>query len=215
MADVADLLPPNAGALEKALARAAGARLADVPAGIDRLWNPATCPSSLLPWLAWGLSIDIWEAGWSEADKRVAVADAIEFQRHKGTPASLRIVLDRFDPLIGIVEWFEDRATMAPHNFRLELPLLADSAVIYDDRTVAQILRDIAQVKPVRAHMTAVYRLRTEANAWLVSAAAVAGLARVDETVDAASALDPVWDSYLQTEDGEPLLSPAGDYLEH
>lgn len=208
------LLPSGSTQLQKAIEQVA-ADLLDLPVPLRALWSPQHCPISHLPWLAWGLSIDIWDAAWSEPVKRAAVADAIAFQRRKGTPASLRTVLDRFDPLIAIVEWFQDRGTMEPHTFRLELPMLADSAVVYDDRTVAQILRDIVQVKPVRAHVTAVYRLRAEAHAWLVSAAAVAGLARVEETVDAASALDPVWDSYLQTEDGEPLLSPAGDYLEH
>ena len=101
---------------------------------------------------------------------------AMESFRRKGTPASLRTVLDRFDPLIGIVEWFEDRDTLAPYHFRLELPLLTQSDVYYDENLVTQILRDIAQVKPVRAHMLAVFRLRAQAQAWMMSAAQTGGL---------------------------------------
>ncbi|MGE4323557.1 MAG: phage tail protein I [Sphingobium sp.] len=210
----ADLLPPNATPLERALSLAPAASLADVPVQIDRLWNPATCPAPLLPWLAWGLSIDIWDSAWTEAEKRAAIADAILFQRRKGTPASLRTVLDRFDPLIRIVEWFEDRGTLDPFHFRLELPLLAESAVVYDEQLVARILRDIAQVKPVRAQMLAVFRLRAEARGWLVSAAQAGGLVRLETDTDADSALDPVWHSYLQTRDGEPMLTRAAAFLE-
>jgi phage tail P2-like protein len=210
----AHLLPPNATPLEKALSLAPAASLEQVPVAIDQLWNPATCPAMLLPWLAWGLSIDLWDSAWTEAQKRAAIADAILFQRRKGTPASLRVVLDRFDPLISIVEWFEDRGTLDPYHFRLELPLLAESDVVYDENLVARILRDIAQVKPVRAQMQAVFRVRAEARAWLVSAAQAGGLTRLDSHADQDSALEPVWDTYLQTRDGEPILTLAGAFLE-
>ena len=213
MADPATLLPPNAAPLERALSLASAVSLADVPVTIDRLWNPATCPVALLPWLAWGLSIDIWDSAWTEAEKRAAVADAIQFQRRKGTPASLRTVLDRFDPLIAIVEWFEDRDTLDPYTFRMELPLLADSAVAYDENLVARILRDIAQVKPVRAHMLAVFKLRAQAQVALIAAANLAGLSRVTASADVTTATDPAWNNYLQTENGEPIIDGAGAWL--
>lgn len=210
----AHLLPPNATALEKALSLTGGARLATVPVAVDQLWNPATCPTELLPWLAWGLSIDVWDSDWDEATKRAAIADAIEFQRRKGTPASLRTVLGRIDPAIRVVEWFDDRDVMPPYHFRLELPLAADSDVTYDETTVARILAYIGQVKPVRAQMSAVHRLVGQASAWLLTVGRVVGLDRIDVESDTASALDPVWDSYLQTETGEPILDEAGAFLE-
>lgn len=209
------ILPPNSTKLESTVDRMIAARLADVPVAIGTLWDPATCPVALLPWLAWGLSLDLWKADWTEAQKRAAVADAIRFQQRKGTPASLRDVLDRFDPMIGLVEWFQDRDIMAPYTFRLELPLLADSDVVYSDDLVEEILRDIAQVKPVRAHFTAIYRLVAQARAWLLSAAAVAGQARQMAIADQHEATLPIWDTYLQTEDGEPLLDESARYLEH
>lgn len=207
------ILPPRSTALQKAMEQVA-ADLLDLPVPLRALWSPHECPIEQLPWLAWGLSVDIWDANWSEAVKRAAVADAIAFQRRKGTPASLRTVLDRFDPMIGMMEWFEDRDTMEPFTFRLEMPLRADSDVIYDDALVEQIMRDIAQVKPVRAHMTAVFKLVTEARAWLLSAAALAGQHRQKLAVDTKSSADPIWDSYLQTEDGEPLLAETGTFMQ-
>lgn len=208
------ILPPRSTVLQKALERVAD-DLLDLPVELRKLWSPAECPASHLPWLAWALSVDIWDANWSEAVKRAAVADAIAFQRRKGTRASLRTALDRFDPLINIVEWHEDRATLDPHNFRLELPLLADSDVVYDEELVSQILRDIAQVKPVRSHMTAVYRMQADVQAWLVSAAGIAGQGRLDERADTDAAQDPIWETYLQTEQGEPILAETRAFLEH
>lgn len=90
------------------------------------LVGPGDLPVHILPWLAWGLSIDFWNPEWAEAEKRAAIAGAIEAQRRKGNPASLRAVLDRFDPLIAVVERFQDRGTLDPHKFRLELPLALD-----------------------------------------------------------------------------------------
>lgn len=207
------LLPPGSTPLQKALEQTA-AGLLDIDVPIRDQWSPDNCPIEDLPWLVWGLSIDIWKSSWSQQQKREAAADAIASQRRKGTRASLRTVLDRFDQLIEIVEWHQDRETLDPYSFRLELPLLAQSDVVYDEALVEEIMRDIAQVKPARAHMLAVYRVRAEARAWLVSAAQAGGLTRLDSHADQTSALDPAWDTYLQTRDGEPILSRAGAFLE-
>ncbi|MES2905075.1 MAG: phage tail protein I [Pseudomonadota bacterium] len=211
MTDVASLLPPLATAQERALEQTIAATF-NIDVDIARLWNPLTCPAPLLPWLAWGLSIDLWDADWSEATKRAAIADAIPFQQRKGTRASLRTVLDRFDPLIAIVEWFEANPTMEPHTFRLELPLPADSDVTYDEALVAALLRDIAAVKPVRSHMQAVFTLRAQTAAFLAAAAQAAMFVRLD--VNADTEIEAAWATYLQTEIGEPILDETGAYLE-
>ena len=52
-----DLLPANATPLERALAETT-ARLSDVAVPIRDLWSPENCPTELLPWLAWALSVD-------------------------------------------------------------------------------------------------------------------------------------------------------------
>ncbi|WP_313228562.1 phage tail protein I [Sphingobium yanoikuyae] len=207
------ILPPRSTRLQQALEQVT-IDLLDLPVELRKLWSPAQCPASHLPWLAWGLSVDIWDANWPEAVKRAAVADAIAFQRRKGTPASLRTVLDRFDPLIKLVEWFEDRNSLDSFTFRLELPLLAQSDVLYDEILVAQILRDIAQVKPVRAHMQAVFRVTADAQAWLLSAARVGGMARMDAAADVTSATQPEWATYLQTANGEPIVTATAAFME-
>lgn len=85
------LLPPNATATERALEGALAARLQALqPKVLATLWNPATCPASALPWLAWQLSVDDWDEDWSESVKRAVIAASIDIHRRKGTVAAVR-----------------------------------------------------------------------------------------------------------------------------
>ncbi|MEW6166057.1 MAG: phage tail protein I [Pseudomonadota bacterium] len=85
------LLPRNASAFERALSETGG-RFAP-PALVPTLWNATTCPAALLPWLAWALSVDEWDHGWSVEKKRAVVAAAIPVHEKKGTPAAIRTAL--------------------------------------------------------------------------------------------------------------------------
>ena len=89
---MSDLLPPNATAAEVAIA-AATARVGAVPVPIRDSWDPATCPVSLLPWLAWGLSVDDWDPAWSVSTQRAVIAASIEVHRRKGTRAAVVVAL--------------------------------------------------------------------------------------------------------------------------
>lgn len=88
---MSSLLPPNASPLERALA--AGAAMAHEPERIAALWDAATCPPALLPWLAWALSVDVWDDAWGEAAQRAAVAGSIAWHRKKGTPWAVKQAL--------------------------------------------------------------------------------------------------------------------------
>lgn len=55
--------------------------------------DPDTCPASVLPFLAWALSVDVWPAGANEQDKRAIVKAAVETHRIKGTPKSIKDAL--------------------------------------------------------------------------------------------------------------------------
>ena len=87
-----DLLPPNATELEKAL-DAVENRITALSVPLERLWNPQTCPEVALPFLAWALSVDLWDAGWSLDARREAVVQALGLHRIKGTVASVRNLL--------------------------------------------------------------------------------------------------------------------------
>lgn len=207
------LLPPNSSALERAFDAVESAALGDLPVPIGDIWSPERCPVDLLPWLGWGLSIDTWSTSWTEPERRTAIGTAIEDQRRKGTRAALRRALDRIDPLIGITEWFEDPANLAPYTFRLDLPDRNTSAITYDEATISILLRDIDVVKPLRAHVVASYRIYAQAQLGLVTAVIWGAIGRLECVASTAAASDPVWATYLQTEIGEPLQDEAGDFL--
>lgn len=208
-----NLLPPNSSQFERALDALEADALAAIPVPVGDVWSPARCPAALLPWLGWGLSIDIWDSNWNEAERRAAIGSAIEDQRRKGTRAALRRALDRIDPLIEITEWFEDPANLEPYTFRLDLPDRNTSPIDYNEATISTLLRDIAAVKPLRAHVIASYRIRALAQVGLVSAVIWGGIGRFEFEADTATAEDPVWTTYLQTQDGEPLQDEAGAFL--
>ncbi len=116
------LLPPNATRLERGI-EAAAARISAVPVPLRDLWNPATCPEALLPYLAWALSVDAWNADWPVAVRRAQVAQAIEIQRRKGTVAAIRAVVRSFGGEIALREWWQQEPPAEPHTFSLVLSL--------------------------------------------------------------------------------------------
>lgn len=210
------LLPHNATPLERALEQTS-ARIADVPIPIKELWNPETCPLEFLPWLAWALSADRWETHWSELQKRTAVAQAIELQRHKGTPKSVEDVLKSFDELLTITEWFEVDPPAPAHTFTVNLPLLGADGTTGGFRTSAEfaeaIIRDVFRTKPARSHFLLMQSLAAAADVAVVSAGRTALFARLDCAAD--TTIEPEWATYLTTEKGEPIeLESGGAFLE-
>ena len=69
------LLPPGSTPLERRLAQTCSG-ISDLQVPLRDLWNPATCPISFLPYLAWAFSVDRWDEGWTESVKRQVVKDA-------------------------------------------------------------------------------------------------------------------------------------------
>jgi phage tail P2-like protein len=83
------ILPPNSTSLERAF-EAALQEMCDLQVPVRDLWNPETCPDTHLPWLAWALSVDVWESGWPEEIKREVIAASIGVHRRKGTVGAVR-----------------------------------------------------------------------------------------------------------------------------
>jgi len=86
-ADVTPLVP-NASPWERAMEQVSGTRWAALDiAAIARSKDPWTCDESALPFLAFELSVDLWDDAWPVEKKRWAVANAIRLHRLKGTEA--------------------------------------------------------------------------------------------------------------------------------
>lgn len=86
----ADLLPQNATTAERSISLAVGR---SVPVPNRDLWSPWTCPIGILPWLAWALSVDEWDADAPEDLKRKIIAESVEQHRIKGTVFALKRAL--------------------------------------------------------------------------------------------------------------------------
>lgn len=205
------LLPPNATLLERALERGT-ARADAIDAPLDTLVNPATIAAELLPWLAWGLSTDTWNAEWSEATKRQAVAESIELHRRKGTRWAVEHVLARIDALAQVVEWHEAQPTLTPHVFEIRVPLDATSGARALAKVPEAIVRDVTQVKPLREHMVVVQALAGDSGIGVHGVARTL-LARRDDAALTDDRSQP-WDRLLQTEEGEPLQAEDGALLD-
>lgn len=98
------LLPLNSSPFEQAVE---GALKLDCPVATGDLWNPETCPVTLLPWLAWALSVDTWDAAWPQAIQRRVIANSPAVHRAKGTRAAVAAALDGLMVKAGIIEWWQ------------------------------------------------------------------------------------------------------------
>lgn len=160
----AALLPPNATPLERAAADALGARF-DGPVPIRDLWSPERCPAALLPWLAWALSVDVWDATWPEETRRRVIAESLAVHRIKGSRASVERAIAAFLP--GAVEIVEgnsanryDGTTLydgaesygAPSNWA-EYTVFVTRLV--SNAQAAQIRASLASTAPARSHLAA------------------------------------------------------------
>ncbi len=154
----AALLPRNASPMERAAADTLVPRCEPAAANVGQLWNPASCPAALLPWLAWALSVDDWDEAWPEAVKREVIAASIEIHRIKGTVAAVKRALDAVGRASQVLEWWQTAPQGAPHTFRTDIEL--------DDRglTESELLaleRQVAAAKPVRSHFSVRLRGRS------------------------------------------------------
>ncbi len=149
------LLPLNATQEERDIELSA-ARIGDVPVEIGPLWNVDTCPSDLLPWLAWALSVDEWESCWGEDQKRQMIKQSAILHLKKGTVGAIKRALEAVDAKTEIIEWFEPDSGLAPHTFQLmswaNANLAPHSEMVLGPDLYSSLKRLIDNAKPVRSH---------------------------------------------------------------
>ncbi len=205
------LLSAAEGACERALESALRANIGI--AAIGTLWDPATCPPEVLPFLAWGVAITHWDSTWTEAEKRAAVMAAIPYHMRKGTRAAVEEVLNRFNPLLQLVEWWQTTPPRAPHTFEVRAPSSIPADFLTPE-TADAIIRDVAAAKPLRSHFDFVQILEAQAGLYMAASGMAGAMYRADCTTTIDMSRD--WSRLLQTDDGEPIRSEDGlDFLEN
>jgi phage tail P2-like protein len=175
-----NLLPPNATHAERGLTRAIVAR--PLPVDITALWDADRCPTALLPWLAWALSVDEWKAYWPEAVKRARVRTAIAIQRRKGTWGSVRDVVAAFGGSILIREWWEMQPRGTPYTFEAVMTIANQGGETATGKFVDDVIGEINRTKPVRSHFTFTQGMQADTAVGVLAGAHATAFRRIQLT---------------------------------
>ncbi|WP_394201078.1 phage tail protein I [Marinagarivorans algicola] len=157
---MSQLLPPNTTPLELALANFTQKKLTDLDIPIRDLWSPWRCPLPLLPWLAWAVSVDEWDASWSEQQKRETVASSFKIHAKKGTRLAVEQRLNSLGYQTAITEWHQNKQVMPPYTFWADIEVGAKPVtqnIFYSANKL------IDSSKNTRSHLTRL-RVATESH---------------------------------------------------
>lgn len=144
------LLPIGSTLLEKRAAECLQQAVTN-PILIADLINPDRCPESLLPYLAWTLSVDKWDENWSEAVKRLAIKQSFFIHKRKGTVSALKRVIEPIGYIVELKEWWQEIPQGTPGTFKLTIEV---SETGLNAQTNQELTRLIEDVKPVSRHLT-------------------------------------------------------------
>lgn len=120
------LLPDNRGAFEEA-ADLTGGRIGELPVALRDLVKPYEVPPAHLPWLAWGLLVDLWDKDWPEEKKRSRTARSLPFHAIKGTQTAITEAL-------GVMGAEARRFIVPPSKTFLSQAFTEDERASYLDR---------------------------------------------------------------------------------
>jgi phage tail P2-like protein len=146
------LLPANATQGERDVSLAIE-RHADLPVPVRDVWNADTCPVPLLPWLAWAYSVDVWDAAWTEAQKRAAIKSSIDVHRYKGTIGAVKEALAALSVEAKVQDWFAQDPPGDPYTFKIILE--GATAGITQEATRA-LFQVVERTKNLRSHLDGV-----------------------------------------------------------
>lgn len=141
------LVPSNHRRLEHALAEVLAPLRAIETRPIEWAWDAWRCPASLLPFLAYAVSVDFWDDGWDEIRKRRAIAESPAYHRTKGTRAAVETAAGYTGRPFTIVEWWQFTPQGRRGTFAVTLHL-DDAETAMPAPELALIRRLVAGAKP-------------------------------------------------------------------
>ncbi|WP_116131188.1 phage tail protein I [Tropicimonas sp. IMCC34043] len=117
MSDGIPMLPQTATGLAKAM-DLLEERLLALPVEMVTK-DPWAVPASLLDFLAWENSVDMWDDGWPEDVKRNVIAVSAEVHRYKGPPHAVKTAMSVFGVEVELVEWWQEGGSGVPATYRV------------------------------------------------------------------------------------------------
>jgi phage tail P2-like protein len=143
-----ELVPSNHRHLERALAAALEPLGAIDPGAMETLWNAWRCPSAFLPFLAYALSVDLWDDAWDENLKRQAIADSPEYHRLKGTRRAVEMAVATLGRAAELVEWHEVSPPRRRGTFEIRVPIIPGEDLAPLTEQLAHMRRLVMAAKP-------------------------------------------------------------------
>lgn len=122
--------------------------ISDLSVPLRDLWDPWKCPVKFLPYLAWAFSVDSWDEGWSEQEKRSVIDESFWLHQRKGTVSAIRRVVEKLGYFMSIEEWWEVDGPAG--TFRLEIDVNEKGLT---SKILDELNRLIADAKPVSRHL--------------------------------------------------------------
>lgn len=149
MTNIKSILPPNASRLQKDLEQSISIRLGDIDVPNRWLLNPEKCPEHILPWLAWAVSVDVWNNDWAESIRRTVIQSSIDVHKRKGTVGALKTALQAFNfDNVKVEEWFDYGGD--PYMFRVFIEIVSEG---FDINDLTEVYAVIKRTKNVRSHL--------------------------------------------------------------
>ena len=142
------LLPINLTELLKDLEET-GCKITELEAKNKHVFNANLAPENILPWIAWGFSVDDWSDAWEVDIKRNIIKSSVTLHRQKGTIGALKKALSAFNFVdIQIEEWFEYGGD--PYFFKVyfDIPYAG-----FDINILSEIAKVIQSTKNARSHL--------------------------------------------------------------
>lgn len=153
------------------------------PEVIATIWDPASCPASLLSWLAYALSVDVWDSAWPEERKRAVIAASPLVHRLKGTLSAVIAALEALGMRPHITEWWETDPIGQRGTFAITVYVnewLEDDEAILSARAQSEALSSVTQTKPKSRTFTFQLGVGFESDVGLGLSGHALGLARTD-----------------------------------
>lgn len=155
------ILPPNATPLQTDLDDAIAFRLGSLDIPNRWLYNPDLCPEHILPWLAWAVSVDVWNKEWAVETRRAVIKASLQVHTQKGTIGALKRALAAFKfDNIKVEEWFEYGGE--PFHFKVLVEVLTTDFDIFELTEVYSVIQKSKNVRSRLESLEAYLATRTD-----------------------------------------------------